>query len=98
MGQAVANPLATRLQRVFGVNQIKIDPTFASGSALPQARITLQQQVSNTITFTYTEDLTQTNAQIIRVEWAISPRFSAVAVRDELGLFGIDFLYKKQFH
>ena len=35
------------------------DPTFAGGSALPQARLSLQQQVANTITFTYTQDLSQ---------------------------------------
>ena len=34
VSQAVAAPLASRIQRVFGVNQIKIDPTFTSGSAL----------------------------------------------------------------
>jgi len=95
--QAIADPLANRLQRVFGVSQIKIDPTFSSGSVLPQARVTLQQQVTGGITFTYTQDLTQTNSQIIRVEWALTPRFSAVATRDENGIFGVDFLYKKQF-
>lgn len=97
LSQAVANPLSSRLERVFGVSQLKIDPTFNSGSALPTARVTLQQQVTPTLTFTYTQDLTQTNSQIIRVEWALSPRFSAVATRDENGFFGLDFYYKKQF-
>ena len=97
VSQAVAAPLASRLQRVFGVNQIKIDPTFTSGSALPQARVTLQQQISGAITFTYTTDLTQTNSQIVKIEWAVSPRLSAVATRDENGIFGVDFYYKKQF-
>jgi len=97
LSQAVASPLAGRLQRVFGVNQLSIDPTFASGSALPQARVSLQQQVTSTITFTYSQDLTQSNSQLIRVEWAVSPRFSAVATRDENGIFGVDFFYKRQF-
>lgn len=97
LGQAVANPVANRLSRVFGVSQLKIDPSFNSGSALPTARVTLQQQVTPTLTFTYTQDLTQTNSQIIRVEWAMTPRFSAVATRDENGIFGVDFFYKKQF-
>ena len=97
LSQAVANPIANRLERVFGVTQLKIDPTFTSGSALPQARVTLQQQVTGTITFTYTQDMTQPNSQIIRVEWEMTPRFSAIATRDENGIFGIDFFYKKQF-
>jgi translocation and assembly module TamB len=97
VGQAVAAPLASRIQRVFGVNQLKIDPTFASGSSLPQARVTLQQQISPTIVFSYTTDLTQTTSQIIRVEWAFTPRFSAVATRDENGIVSLDFFLKKQF-
>ncbi len=96
VSQAVAAPLASRIQRVFGVNQLKIDPTFTSGSSLPQARVTLQQQISPTILFTYTTDLTQTTSQILRVEWAFTPRFSAVATRDENGIVSVDFFLKKQ--
>jgi translocation and assembly module TamB len=97
VSQAVAAPLASRIQRVFGVNQLKIDPTFVSGSSLPQARVTLQQQISPTIVFTYTTDLTQTTSQIIRLEWAFTPRFSAVATRDEYGIVSLDFFVKRQF-
>ncbi len=97
VSQAVASPLSSRLQRVFGVNQLSVDPTFAAGSALPQARLSLQQQVANTVTFTYTQDLSQSNSELVRVEWAVNPRFSAVATRDENGIFGVDFFYKRQF-
>jgi translocation and assembly module TamB len=97
VSQAVAAPVASRIQRVFGVNQLKIDPTFVSGSSLPQARVTLQQQISPTIVFTYTTDLTQTTSQIIRLEWAFTPRFSAIATRDEYGIVSLDFFVKRQF-
>src|SRR5262249_3768842 len=83
LSQAVANPIAKRSERIFGVNQIKIDPSFTSGSALPQARLTLQQPITESLTFSYTTDVTQTNSQIIRVEWALTPRLSAVATREE---------------
>jgi translocation and assembly module TamB len=95
--QAVANPLANRLERVFGVSQLKIDPTFNTGSGYPTAKVTIQQQVTPTIIFTYSQDLTQTNSQILRIEMALTPRFSAVATRDDNGIFGVDFFYKKQF-
>jgi translocation and assembly module TamB len=96
VGQAIANPVASQLQRVFGVSQLKIDPSFVSGSELPVARLTLQQQVAPNITFTYVTNLNQTNDQIIRVEWAIDPKWSAVAQRDETGLVGLDFFFKKK--
>lgn len=97
VSQAIANPVASRLQRVFGVSQLKIDPTFTSGSELPQARLTLQQQISSNLTFTYITNVTQTNSQIIRVEWALNPQWSAIATREETGRFGVDFFYKRSF-
>lgn len=97
VSQAIASPISSRLQRVFGVNKLKIDPTFTSGSELPQARLTLQQQVTSNLTFTYITNLTQANSQIIRVEWALSDQWSAIATREETGRFGVDFFYKKKF-
>jgi hypothetical protein len=70
VSQAVASPVSDRLARVFGVTQLKIDPTFASGSALPQASLTLQQRVANNVTFTYTQDYAPSRR-------AISTAFSA---------------------
>src|SRR5581483_7842273 len=67
LGQAVANPLASRVQRVFGVSQFKIDPSFSGSNGQPSARVTLQQKIASNITFTYITDVTQTNSEIIRV-------------------------------
>jgi translocation and assembly module TamB len=97
LGAAVANPLAGQLQRVFGVSQLRISPTFVTGSTLPQAQVTLQQQVTPSVLFTYVTDLSQPDSQVIRVEWAINPKWSAVASRDGNGLVGVDVFYKRRF-
>jgi translocation and assembly module TamB len=97
VGKALADPLANRLQRVFGISQLKIDPAFTSGSDLPQARVTLQQQVATNLTFTYVTALEDPNSQIIRIEWAFAPTWSAIANRDGNGIFSINLIYKKQF-
>jgi translocation and assembly module TamB len=64
----------------------------------PQATLTLQQQVTRTITFTYIQDVSQSNPTGIRIEWAINPQFSAIAQRDVYGGFALNFFYKKRFH
>lgn len=92
LGQAVANPLASRVQRVFGLSQFKIDPSVA-GSNGPTARVTLQQKIANNITFTYITDVTETNSQIIRVQWDLTPKFSAVGLRDFNGNVSLEFFY-----
>jgi hypothetical protein len=37
------------------------------------------------------------NSQIIRIEWAFNPKWSAIANRDENGVFSINLFYKRQF-
>jgi translocation and assembly module TamB len=97
LGSAIANPVAGRLQRFFGVSRLRIDPTIAGVDNTPQARVTVEQQITPSVTFTYIQNVAQTNSQVIRVEWSLSKEFSAVALRDENGLFGLDFYYKRRF-
>ena len=98
VGKALADPVSGQLQRVFGVSQLKIDPAFTSGSELPTAHLTLQQQIASNLTFTYVTALDSSNTQTIRVEWALNRQWSAVAVRDENGVFSVNVVYKKQLH
>ncbi len=94
LGQAVANPLASRVQRVFGLSQLRIDPTLAGGSGGPSARVTLQEKVLTNVTFTYINDINQSNSQIVRVQWDLTNNLSAVGLRDYNGNVSIEFFYK----
>jgi translocation and assembly module TamB len=96
VSEALANPTSGPLQRFFGVSKIKIDPTL-TGITNPQARLSIEQQVTPDITFTYITYLTQSNPQVIQVEWALNKQWSIVALRDENDLFGMDLYYKKRF-
>ena len=96
LGQAIA-PATGRLQRLFGVGHIKIDPQLNDITSVPQARLTLEQQVSTDITFTYITNLSRTDEQIVRLQWDFSRKWSVVALRDENGAFSIDFQYRKRF-
>lgn len=97
LGQAVSAQLSSRLQRFFGASRVKIDPTLTGVAYLPQARLTIEQQVSKDITLTYITNLNRTQEQIVQIEWGFSRQWSAIAVREANGLFGIDFQYRKRF-
>lgn len=97
LGSAIATPVSGRLQRFFGVSSLKIDPTIPGVDANPQARVTLEQQVTPDITFTYITNVTTSNPEIIQVEWALSKKWSVVALREENGMTGLDFFFKKRF-
>lgn len=95
--QAIASPIAGRLQRFFGVSRLKIDPQVTGLTTNnAAARLTVEQNVTSNLTFTYITDLSRAQAQTISIEWGFTNNWSAVAVREENGLFGIDFLYRKQ--
>jgi len=97
LGQAIASPVAGRLQRFFGVSNLRIDPAISGVENNPQARLTLEQQVTPDITFTYITNVTTSNPQVVRVEWSLGKNWSAVALREENGEFGLDFYFKKRF-
>ena len=101
LGAAISAPLTgpinDRLQRFFGVSRIKIDPELNTITNTPQARLTIEQQLSREITVTYITNLNRTQNQIVRMQWDFSRDFSVLAVRDENGIFGIDFQYRKRF-
>ncbi len=96
LGQAFA-PASNRLSKLFGITNIKIDPLVQNLTTTPQARLTLEQQISKQISVTYVTNLSQTSEQIFRVEWAFSGHYSVVALRDDNGEFGIDIQYRRRF-
>ncbi len=97
LGAAIANPVGDRLQRFFGVSRIKIDPQLTGITGSPEARLTVEQQVTPEILFTYITDVSSTSTQLIRVEWSLNRQWSAILVREENGYVGLDFAYKKRF-
>ena len=97
IGQALANPVAGRLQRFFGVSRLKIDPQLTGITGSPEARLTIEQQVTPEILFTYITDVSSTSTQLIRVEWSLNRRWSAILIREENGYVGLDFAFKKRF-
>jgi translocation and assembly module TamB len=98
LGQAInASPVVGRLQRFFGVSRLRIDPTLPGLESNPQARLTIEEQITPQLTFTYITVVSSSNPQVISIEWDVSKEWSAVAVREENGQFGLDFYYKRQF-
>lgn len=97
VSQAITSPLAGRLQRFLGVSRLKIDPTVRGIENTPEAHLTLEQQITPDVTLVYITNLARAQQQTIRLEWDFTRNFSALAVREANGLFGVDFLYKKRF-
>ncbi len=97
LGEAVSQQLSNRLQRFFGASRVKIDPTLSGVDNLPAARLTIEQQISRDISLTYITNLNRTQEQIVRLQWDFNRQWSAVAVRNSNGLFGVDIQFRTRF-
>jgi translocation and assembly module TamB len=96
LSQALSRPFSKGLQRFFGVSRLRVDPQVGGAEAVPTARISTEQQITNDLTLIYSYNLADSEQQSVRVEWAPSRRLSFIVTRDENGLVGADVLYKKR--
>jgi translocation and assembly module TamB len=94
--QALANAYSSRAQRLFGASRIKIDPQSGGAENNPNARVTIEQQVSDKVTLTFISNVSQSAQQIVQVEYNINRRLSVVAVRDQNGVLSFDVKYRQR--
>ncbi len=96
LSNALSRPVSNRLRRFFGVSRLRVDPRVGGAESDPSARIATEQQITNDLTLIYSYDLSSAQQQAVRVEWSPNRRWSIIFTRDENGLVGGDFLYKKR--
>jgi len=91
--------LNNRAQRLFGNSRIKIDPQGLETETSPTQTgpaVTIEQQVKDNLTITYTTDVAQTSQQVIRAEYYVSRNVSVVAIRDQNGVVSFDVKIRRR--
>jgi translocation and assembly module TamB len=80
-----------RLEKIFGVSRVKIDPEAGGAENNPSwTRVTIEQQISNTLTLTYITNVSQAQQQIIQAEYYLTRNISLIALRDQNGVVSFD--------
>ena len=96
LGQAINQTVTNRVSKLFGVSSIRINPALGGPDNNPNARLTVEQQVSNNVSFTYITNLTRSAQQVIQFEYNINSEYSFQGVRDENGVVSLDLLVRKR--
>ena len=99
LAAALNATLNNRAQRLFGNTHIKIDPQgLVTETSLPQnsPAVTIEQQVKDNLTLTYTTAVAQTSQQVIRAEYNITRNISVVAIRDQNGIVSFDVKVRRR--
>jgi translocation and assembly module TamB len=91
--------LNNRTQRLFGNSRIKIDPQGLEAETSPTQSgpaVSIEQQVKDNLTVTYTTDVAQTSQQVIRAEYYVTRNVSIVAIRDQNGVVSFDVKFRRR--
>ena len=86
-----------RLEKIFGVSRVKIDPEAGGAENNPNwTRVTIEQQISNTLTLTYITNVSQAQEQIIQAEYYLTRNISLIALRDQNGVVSFDISIRRR--
>lgn len=96
LGEALNAAVSSRVQKLFGISRIKIDPNLGGTEGNPNARLTVEQQISKDLTVTYLTNLGQYAQEVVQVEYNINKNVSLVAVRDYTGVLAIDLRIRQR--
>ena len=99
INQAINQTVSSRLQKLFGVSRIKIDPQGLTTETNPTARgpqVTIEQQFANNISLSYSTNVSQSSQQIIQGEYYFTRNISAVGTRDQNGVVSFDVRIRRR--
>lgn len=97
LGGALNATVSNRVEKLFGVGSVKIDPAFVGTLGNSSARITIQQQLSKQITATFATNVNSSAQQLIQVQYDLNHNMSIVATRDESGVFSIVYKLRRRY-
>ncbi len=97
LGGALNATVSSRINKLFGGGNVKIDPTFVSGSGNSTARITVQQQISKNGTVQYATNVNSTAQQLIQGQYNLTPNVAIVGLRDESGVFSLQLKLHQRY-
>jgi translocation and assembly module TamB len=99
LNQALNATLNNRAQRLFGISSIKVDPQGLNTETTPTRSapaVTIEQQISNDFTLTYSTEVSQASQQVIQAEYNITRNISILGVRDQNGVVSFDIRLRQR--
>lgn len=97
--EALNATINNRVQRLFGVSRIKIDPQGLATETTPihtGPAVTIEQQVKDNLTITYSTNVSQTSQQIIQAEYNVTRNVSIVGIRDQNGVVSLSVRVRRR--
>ena len=97
LGGALNATVSTRVEKLFGVGSVRIDPAFVGTLGNSSARITVQEQISRQLTATFATNVNQFGATVDSGAVRPEPQYSIVVTRDESGVFSVVYRLRQRY-
>ena len=98
LSEALNATVSNRVQRLLGISKIKIDPQGLSTETNPTRgpQVTIEQQIANNTTLTYSQNVSQASQQIIQGQYYLRKNVSIVGTRDQNGVVSFDIKIRQR--
>ncbi len=93
----VGGALTRRVERTFGISQVRIQPNLIAAESDPGARLTVGQDITRQLRLTYSMDLASTNNQLWLGEYDLTRRFRLRGFKDFDNTYRFEFRHEMQF-
>jgi translocation and assembly module TamB len=97
LSEALSSGFTGRVERLFGVSRVRVDPSEYQTTTTAGYRVTVEQQLSRDFTVTYVLNTGIAGHDIIRLEWAARENVSVIAERDINGVYGMELRFRRRF-
>ena len=97
LASGVTGQLTGKLQSLTGISQLTVDPISENTQGDPGAVIGIQERVTGSLLFTYSTNVTDTQAQSASLKYDLTKQVSVTVFRDQNGGYGIDVRLHKVF-
>jgi translocation and assembly module TamB len=99
LADALNSAISNRSRSLFGISHIRVDPQGINTETSPTTTspaVTIEQQVKDNLTLTYTSNVSQTSQQIIQVEYNLTRNISILGLRDYNGVVSFELRIRQR--
>jgi outer membrane protein assembly factor BamA len=93
----VGSTLGRRLERATGLSEVRVEPNLIANETDPGARLTVGQDLTDSLRLIYSAGLVDSSNQIWVTEYDVTRRFQARVVRQERDSYRFDFRHDLRF-
>jgi translocation and assembly module TamB len=89
LGGALNATVSSRVQKLFGTGNVKVDPNYLGSLGNSTSRIIVEEQLGSKVSLTYATNVNTTAQQLLQADIAINRHVSLQLARDESGVFSV---------